>query len=348
MNLTCVYVFIEFSSSRVIIVYQESKKPQPKTKSVGSKKVANVDLESDDGADESDLDSDAEAQLRAELEAELEEELAEEANGSDDEQSNEEDESEQDVEDDSQLDDSEGMDEEPSNEAESESEHDQSDQEDQSAGDGDSEDENTEAFFARANESKSDYKVSRERFFSASKFEHMMDDLEETDGLDFEVDLNSADAGDDEEEEEEEEEEAAPKRRKTNIAASQKADADAKYSDFFDAPPPQDEVSSDDEAEQADETEEVAGPQSEYEKFMAKMKADIGELEAEAVAPKQWHMAGEASARQRPESALLETHLEFETAAKVAPPITEESTAELETLIKRRCRDMVTLFFHIV
>lgn len=41
----------------------------------------------------------------------------------------------------------------------------------------------------------------------------------------------------------------------------------------------------------------------------------------------------------RPEDGILESHLDYEVAAKVAAPVTEETTAELETLIKQRIKD---------
>ncbi len=82
-----------------------------------------------------------------------------------------------------------------------------------------------------------------------------------------------------------------------------------------------------------------AGEKSEYQLYTDRMAKMIAELEGEAVAPKAWLLQGETSARERPTASLLETHLEYDTAAKIAAPITEESTAELETLIKQRIRD---------
>jgi U3 small nucleolar RNA-associated protein MPP10 len=81
------------------------------------------------------------------------------------------------------------------------------------------------------------------------------------------------------------------------------------------------------------------GEKSEYEKYSSRMADMIAELEGQAIAPKDWQLRGESSGRDRPQASLLETHLEYDSAAKLPAPITEESTAELETLIKQRIRD---------
>ncbi|KAG8941203.1 hypothetical protein FRC03_004743 [Tulasnella sp. 419] len=60
------------------------------------------------------------------------------------------------------------------------------------------------------------------------------------------------------------------------------------------------------------------------------------DLEAENIAPKEWTLMGEASARTRPQNSLLEEDLEFEHVAKQVPIITEEVTKSLEDRIKAR------------
>jgi len=54
------------------------------------------------------------------------------------------------------------------------------------------------------------------------------------------------------------------------------------------------------------------------------------------VAEKHWALMGEASARSRPLNSLLEEDLDFETAAKPIPVVTEESVQGLEERIKAR------------
>jgi len=55
--------------------------------------------------------------------------------------------------------------------------------------------------------------------------------------------------------------------------------------------------------------------------------------------PKAWTMTGEATARERPINSLLEVHLDFNTATKLPPTITKESTSNIENLIKQRVLD---------
>jgi U3 small nucleolar RNA-associated protein MPP10 len=389
---------------KALLVAPKAKQPKQQKKKKQRQRADEEDEEEeDDGADEGELDSDEEAALRAELEAELAEELAEdeEDDEEDDGDAEQEDEDEEEVEEAPRR---------PSGKKAAAAPAVAKTSKPSAAGksakskrakthEEDSEDESSSAFFAKAgiradsddDDDDDEYddggaRVTSDRFFSAARFKKMTDELEDMDGLDLDVDLNSADAGDeegaDDEEEEEEEAEAEPmvakgkkiklssaaaaaavsksKRRKLNASGDSEAAADAaaaraKYSDFFDEAPASDAEEEEEEIEELepvdgegedgeaaaggqDEAEEV-GERSEYEKYLERMRGEIDELEAAAVAPRPWHLQGESSGRQRPESALLETHVEFETAGKIAPPITEETTAELETLIKRRCRD---------
>jgi U3 small nucleolar RNA-associated protein MPP10 len=50
--------------------------------------------------------------------------------------------------------------------------------------------------------------------------------------------------------------------------------------------------------------------------------------------PKPWHLTGEARAAERPKDSLLEVHLDFNTATKLPPVITKETTNAIEALIK--------------
>lgn len=51
-------------------------------------------------------------------------------------------------------------------------------------------------------------------------------------------------------------------------------------------------------------------------------------------------MQGEATARSRPQNALLEADLEFEHVGKVVPVVTEESVKSLEEKIKARITEV--------
>jgi U3 small nucleolar RNA-associated protein MPP10 len=75
---------------------------------------------------------------------------------------------------------------------------------------------------------------------------------------------------------------------------------------------------------------------SSYQQRQAALSAEIKDLEAENVAPKPWTLQGEASARSRPQNALLAADLEFEHVGKIVPIVTEETVKKLEDRIKAR------------
>ena len=50
--------------------------------------------------------------------------------------------------------------------------------------------------------------------------------------------------------------------------------------------------------------------------------------------PKEWQMTGEAQAKDRPHGSLLAVHLDFNTATRLPPTITKETTTTIEALIK--------------
>ncbi len=54
---------------------------------------------------------------------------------------------------------------------------------------------------------------------------------------------------------------------------------------------------------------------------------------------KGWQLKGEATASERPVGSLLETLLDFNTASKLPPTITQERSTTIETLIKQRILD---------
>ncbi|GAB2269828.1 hypothetical protein Dimus_004746 [Dionaea muscipula] len=75
---------------------------------------------------------------------------------------------------------------------------------------------------------------------------------------------------------------------------------------------------------------------STYEKQLGKLHAEIEEMEKANLEPKDWTMLGEVTAAKRPKNSALEVDLEFEHNARPPPVITEEDTASLEELIKKR------------
>ncbi|KAJ5495619.1 hypothetical protein N7539_000735 [Penicillium diatomitis] len=96
----------------------------------------------------------------------------------------------------------------------------------------------------------------------------------------------------------------------------------------------------DSEAEEEDEdmagAEESQGPRSTHEKQRARIADEIRRLEAANVAKKEWMVAGEARAVERPVNSLIEEDLDFERVGKPVPVVTNETTEDIEELVKRR------------
>lgn len=100
----------------------------------------------------------------------------------------------------------------------------------------------------------------------------------------------------------------------------------------------------DDESENSDEEDALSdvsagdpkSRRSAHERRQAKLSEEIRKMEAELVAKRAWTLSGEASANMRPQNSLLEHDLDFEHAGKPIPVITEETSEEIEDLVKRR------------
>lgn len=93
---------------------------------------------------------------------------------------------------------------------------------------------------------------------------------------------------------------------------------------------------SDDSEMEDDSDEKKKENMSTYEKEREKIQAKIKQMEAENLAPKDWTMQGEVSASKRPIDSALEVDLDFEHNIRPPPVITEEVTASLEEIIKKR------------
>jgi U3 small nucleolar RNA-associated protein MPP10 len=73
-----------------------------------------------------------------------------------------------------------------------------------------------------------------------------------------------------------------------------------------------------------------------HERRQAKLAEEIRRLEAASVAKREWTLAGEARAADRPLNSLLEEDLDFERTGKPVLEVTAEVTESIEELIKRR------------
>nr|XP_046245395.1 U3 small nucleolar ribonucleoprotein protein MPP10 [Scatophagus argus] len=107
-------------------------------------------------------------------------------------------------------------------------------------------------------------------------------------------------------------------------------------------------VSGDEESE-GEDMEEIFGgkspssakseSKSSFEKRQEKMSKKIEELEKAALGEKPWQLSGEVTAQTRPENSMLEEDVEFDQTSRMAPAITEETTLQLEDIIKQRIKD---------
>lgn len=73
-----------------------------------------------------------------------------------------------------------------------------------------------------------------------------------------------------------------------------------------------------------------------HEKQRARIADEIRRLEAANVSRKDWMLAGEARAAERPVNSLIEEDLEFERVGKAVPVVTSEVSEGIEELVKRR------------
>ncbi|XP_078686007.1 U3 small nucleolar ribonucleoprotein MPP10-like isoform X2 [Branchiostoma floridae x Branchiostoma belcheri] len=98
---------------------------------------------------------------------------------------------------------------------------------------------------------------------------------------------------------------------------------------------------SDSEGEDAQEILGGKGTQakSNFERRQEKLKQTISQLEEANLAEKPWQLVGEVKGGSRPENSLLEEVLSFDQTTTQTPVITEETTMELEDIIKQRIKD---------
>lgn len=85
-----------------------------------------------------------------------------------------------------------------------------------------------------------------------------------------------------------------------------------------------------------DESGDPQAPLSTHEKQRARIADEIRKLEAANVAKKEWMLTGEARAVERPVNSLIEEDMDFERIGKPVPVVTNETTEDIEELVKRR------------
>lgn len=118
------------------------------------------------------------------------------------------------------------------------------------------------------------------------------------------------------------------RRRPSDGGTAEAGDAGAVLADVF----PEQEVDASEE-----DGEERA--RSRFELQQLRMQERIAKLEAKALEPKPWVLAGETRASDRAEAALLEEDLEFEHNAAPAPAISAETARTIESVLRQRIAD---------
>ncbi|XP_029284364.1 U3 small nucleolar ribonucleoprotein MPP10 [Cottoperca gobio] len=143
-----------------------------------------------------------------------------------------------------------------------------------------------------------------------------------------EMDAEEGDFDDEEEVDDEDEERGQSKASHKKVTFNLSGDEDSEgedVEDIFGKKPP---------------TSSAKTPsQSSFEKRQEKMSEKIDELEKAALSDKPWQLTGEVTAQTRPENSMLEEDVEFEQTSRMAPSITEETTLQLEDIIKQRIKD---------
>ncbi|KAL3473738.1 Mpp10 protein-domain-containing protein [Aspergillus californicus] len=97
-----------------------------------------------------------------------------------------------------------------------------------------------------------------------------------------------------------------------------------------------DEQSAEDSEDEPHKPTDARSNRSTHEKQRARIADEIRRLEAANVAKKEWMLAGEARATERPNNSLIEESLDFERIGKPVPVVTTELSESIEDLVKRR------------
>lgn len=78
---------------------------------------------------------------------------------------------------------------------------------------------------------------------------------------------------------------------------------------------------------------------SSHEAEQERLARRVGRLEEAAVGAKPWQLGGEVAAGTRQENSLLAEHLDYDTAVRHAPVVTEDVARKLEDIIRQRVKD---------
>ncbi|NXS82076.1 MPP10 protein, partial [Erpornis zantholeuca] len=170
-------------------------------------------------------------------------------------------------------------------------------------------------------------------------YKDFFDSVDEDDGSD---DLIANDAEDDQEEEadsaiEEQNEESMSEFEDMDEMVEHMRRKEASKKVTFSLP--DDSETEDVTEEQSEKGIDPSEVKSSFEKRQEKMSKKIKSLEEALLEEKPWQLKGEVTGQKRPENSLLEETVLFDHAVRMAPVITEETTFQLEDIIKQRILD---------
>lgn len=195
-------------------------------------------------------------------------------------------------------------------------------------------------------EEDGDKHLVEDKFLKLKDMEKFLDDAEAPQDsvspfhleLDSQEELEEEDGSEDEESDEEDDVNMEVDNVEKDVMKSKERDKDLKYEDFFRGSKRKktDDTNGLDKSGQSQASLAQLEPLTTHGRQLAKVQKSITELEKANLNPKLWTMQGEVTASKRPKNSALEVELDFEHNARPPPVITEEITASIEDMIRKR------------
>lgn len=169
------------------------------------------------------------------------------------------------------------------------------------------------------------------------KYKDFFDPIDDNDDLANDSENDQNDEGDTEEEDEEGIFDEFEENNEMDVMEKNEKAKEVSKKVTFNLP--EDSEKEDDTDIPNEKRTDPTGIKSSFEKRQEKMHEKIKSLEKKLLEEKPWQLTGEVTGQKRPENSLLEESLLFDHAVRMAPVITEETTFQLEDIIKQRIKD---------